>query len=131
MLSEVLLICTAVTLAWKSKTKKRKVKIEKDYPLMHNNLSHIVLLHEFKLELGDRCKYLQMDWEVYLELLIEYSYSKIKWEYNNTCNRATWMTQCYALIPSNRMKLWQLQVSCCNLTSSFESDYSWNPFSHL
>jgi len=42
---------------------------------MRNNLSHIVLLHEFKLELGDGCKYLQMDWEAYLELLSKYSCS--------------------------------------------------------
>jgi hypothetical protein len=42
---------------------------------MQNNLSHINLLHEFKLELGDRYKYLQMGLEAYLELINKYSYS--------------------------------------------------------
>jgi hypothetical protein len=42
---------------------------------MQNKLLHIVLLHEFKIELGDGYKYLQMGWEAYLELLNEYSCS--------------------------------------------------------
>jgi hypothetical protein len=42
---------------------------------MQNNLSHINLLHEFKLELGDVYKYLQMGWEAYLGLLNKYSCS--------------------------------------------------------
>jgi hypothetical protein len=47
--------------------------MSKDSPLMRNNLSHISLVHEFKLELGDGYKYLQIGWEVYLELLYKYS----------------------------------------------------------
>jgi len=42
---------------------------------MRKNLSYINLLHEFKLELGDGYKYLEMGWEAYLELLNNYSCS--------------------------------------------------------
>jgi hypothetical protein len=72
MLSEELLICTAVTLALKSKSEeKRKLRSKwaKDWLLKRNNLSHINLLKELKLEPGDWYNYLRMDSEVYLELL--------------------------------------------------------------
>jgi hypothetical protein len=42
---------------------------------MRNNLSHINLLLEFKLDLGDGYKYLQMGLEAYLELINKYSCS--------------------------------------------------------
>ena len=72
MLSEDLLICTAVTLALKVKSvKKRKLRSKwaKDWLLKRNNLSHINLLKELKLEPGDWYNYLRMDSEAYLELL--------------------------------------------------------------
>ena len=56
MFSEELLIRTAVTLALKSKSgEKRKLssKWAKDWLLKRNNLSHINLLKELKLEPGD------------------------------------------------------------------------------
>ena len=70
MLSEEL-ICTAVTLALKSKSEeKRKLRSKwaKDWLLKRNNLSHN-LLKELKLEPGDWYNYLRMDSETYLELL--------------------------------------------------------------
>ena len=72
MLSEELLICTAVTLALKLKSgKKRKLRSKwaKDWLLKRNNLSHINLLKERKLEPDDWYNYLRMDSEAYLELL--------------------------------------------------------------
>ena len=63
MLSEELLICTAVILALKSKTEeKRKLRSKwaKDWLLKRNNLSRINLLKELKLEPGDWYNYLRM-----------------------------------------------------------------------
>jgi len=72
MLSEELLICTAVTLALKSKSReKRKLRSKwaKEWLLKQNNLTRINLLKELKLEPGDWYSYLRMDSEAYLEHL--------------------------------------------------------------
>jgi len=72
VLSEKLLICTAVTLALKSKSgEKRKLRSKwaKEWLLKLNNVSHINLLKVLKLEPGDWHNYLRMDSEAYLELV--------------------------------------------------------------
>jgi len=66
------LICTAITLALKSKSEgKRKLRSKwaKDWLLKRNNLSHIYLPKELKLEPSDWYSNLRMDSEAYLELL--------------------------------------------------------------
>ena len=92
-LSKELLICTAVTLALKSKSEeKRKLRSKwaKDWLLKRNNLSHINLLKELKLEPGDWYNYLRMDSETYLELLqkVNAAHKKMR-QCNETCYLTT------------------------------------------
>ena len=93
MLSEELLICTVVTLALKSKSEeKRKLtsKWAKDWLLKRNNLSHINLLKELKLEPGDWNNYLRMVSETYLELLQKFNAAHKKMrQCNETCYLTT------------------------------------------
>jgi len=71
MLSEELPICTVVTLALKSSGEKRKLRLKwaKDWLLKQNNLSHVNLMKELRLEPGYWYNYLRMDSEAYLEHL--------------------------------------------------------------
>ena len=68
---EELLIYTALALALRSKTKKKRTRSKwaKAWLLKRNNLSHINLLKDLTLEPGDWYNYLRMDNETYLHLL--------------------------------------------------------------
>jgi hypothetical protein len=68
---EELVIHTALALALRSKTKKKRTRSKwaKAWLLQRNNLLHINLLKDLTLELGDWFNYLRMDNEIYLHLL--------------------------------------------------------------
>jgi hypothetical protein len=67
---EELLNYTALALAFRSKTKKKRTRSKwaKAWLLKRNNLSHINLLKDLTLEPGDWYNYLRMDSETYLQL---------------------------------------------------------------
>ena len=129
-MSEELLICTAVTLALKTKSEeKRKLRLKwaKDWLLKPNNPSHINLLKERKSEPGDWYIYLRMDSEAYLDLLQKVTPRQC----NETCYHTTWTTQREPPIPSDRKKLLRPEMLCCSLTASTRNNYSWNVCSNL
>ena len=66
------------------------MKWAKDWLLKRNNLSHINLLKELKLEPGDWYNYLRMDSETYLELLqkVNAAHKKMR-QCNETCYLTT------------------------------------------